>query len=59
MATLTYILNEFLTSDDTEIKSMVEKYDWVFVPVVNVDGYEYTHTSVSSRLTLNDLFHAI
>ena len=28
---------------------MVDKLDWVIMPVFNVDGYEYTHTSVSSN----------
>lgn len=48
VATSTYILNELLTSSDPQIKEMAENYDWVFVPVVNVDGYEYTHTSVNT-----------
>lgn len=46
MATGTYILNELLTSDDPDIKKLSENFDWVFVPVINVDGYEYTHTKV-------------
>ncbi|XP_055308561.1 uncharacterized protein LOC129572592 [Sitodiplosis mosellana] len=44
VATATYILNELLTSDDAEIRKLADSYDWVFVPVTNVDGYQYTHS---------------
>lgn len=47
VATATYILNELLTSNDPEVREMATKYDWVFIPVVNVDGYVYSHSSVS------------
>lgn len=46
VATATYLLNELLTSNDEEVKKMAENYDWVFVPVLNVDGYAYTHSHV-------------
>lgn len=46
VATATYLLNELLTSNDPEIIEMSNNYDWVFVPVVNVDGYVYSHTKV-------------
>lgn len=46
-ATITFIMNELLTSTDPEVKAMAENYDWIFVPVFNVDGYQYTHTTVS------------
>lgn len=45
-ATATYLLNELLTSNDPGIREMSNNYDWVFVPVVNVDGYVYSHTKV-------------
>ncbi|XP_031623242.1 zinc carboxypeptidase-like [Contarinia nasturtii] len=44
-ATATYFLNELLTSSDAEIRQLADNYDWVFVPVVNVDGYAYTHSN--------------
>ncbi|XP_031623765.1 zinc carboxypeptidase-like [Contarinia nasturtii] len=43
-ATATYILNELVTSDDPEIKELADNYDWVIIPVFNVDGYSYTHS---------------
>lgn len=46
VATATYILNELLTSSDPAIKDLADNYDWVFVPVTNVDGYAYTHSTV-------------
>lgn len=46
-ATVTYLLNELLTSNKTEIRYLANNYDFVIVPVMNVDGYVYTHTTVS------------
>lgn len=43
-ATVTYLLNEFLTSDNPEIRRMAEAHDWYMVPSFNPDGYEYTYT---------------
>ncbi|XP_055294946.1 zinc carboxypeptidase-like [Sitodiplosis mosellana] len=45
VATATYVLNELLTSNDPEVREMATKYDWVFVPVANPDGYVYSHSS--------------
>lgn len=44
-AVTTYMLNEILTSTDSEFRSFVEGYDWYVFPVYNPDGYAYTHTS--------------
>lgn len=46
-ATATYFLNELLTSNKPEIRYLANNFDWVIVPVMNVDGYQYTHTTVS------------
>lgn len=57
-ATATYLLNELLTSNDPEIIEIANNYDWVFVPVVNVDGYVYSHTRVRKDHTVSHfLFH--
>nr|ABA29649.1 carboxypeptidase A [Mayetiola destructor] len=42
-ATATYLLNELLTSTEPEVIELAQNFDWVFVPVFNVDGYAYTH----------------
>lgn len=44
-ATVTYITNELLTSDDPNIREIAEDYDWYIFPHTNPDGYEYTHTT--------------
>ncbi|KAJ7377900.1 corticosteroid- binding protein [Desmophyllum pertusum] len=45
-ATCMYIINKMLSGygQDSSIKAMVDKLDWVIMPVFNVDGYVYTHT---------------
>lgn len=45
-ATATWFINELLSSDNAEIRSMAENYDWYIVPVLNVDGFVYTHEKV-------------
>ncbi|XP_052864272.1 zinc carboxypeptidase A 1-like [Anopheles cruzii] len=44
-ATVTWILNELLTSEDPRVRYIAENYDWYIVPVSNPDGFEYTHTT--------------
>ncbi|CAD7086385.1 unnamed protein product [Hermetia illucens] len=43
-ATVTYILNQLLTSEDPAIRATAEKFDWYIIPHANPDGYAYTHT---------------
>ena len=49
-ATVTYILNEFLTSNNTEIRQLAENNDWYIFPVFNPDGFVYTHTQVKNYI---------
>ncbi|XP_049878169.1 zinc carboxypeptidase-like [Pectinophora gossypiella] len=44
-ATITWIINEFLTSTDAEVRALAENIVWHIFPVVNPDGYEYTFTN--------------
>lgn len=44
-AVVTYIIQELVENENN--RYMIENVDWVFIPVVNPDGYEYTHTDVS------------
>ncbi|XP_055598523.1 zinc carboxypeptidase-like [Uranotaenia lowii] len=44
-ATLTFVLNQLLTSSDADIRRIAENYDWYFFPVTNPDGYAYTHST--------------
>lgn len=45
-ATCMNIINQMLSKygTDASVKAMVDKLDWVIMPVFNVDGYEFTHT---------------
>lgn len=47
-ATVTYILNQLLSSNDPNVREMAERHDWYIFPSFNPDGYEYTHTTVSN-----------
>lgn len=42
-ATVTYIMNQLLTSSDKDIRYIAENFDWYFFPSTNPDGYTYTH----------------
>lgn len=41
-----YIINQLV--ENPENTALYEDIDWVLVPVANPDGYEYTHTTVST-----------
>ena len=43
-ATILYMLNELLTSKNADVRTLAESHDWYIFPVVNPDGYVYTHT---------------
>ncbi|CAK1550140.1 unnamed protein product [Leptosia nina] len=45
-AFVTYFLYQILTavSENSTLKTIAESYQWYFVPVLNPDGYDYTHT---------------
>ncbi|XP_026333349.1 zinc carboxypeptidase-like [Hyposmocoma kahamanoa] len=43
-AVVTWIIKEFLTSNDPEIRALAENFEWHIFPVVNPDGYEYSFT---------------
>ncbi|CAH2044946.1 unnamed protein product, partial [Iphiclides podalirius] len=44
-ATATWIIKEFLTSSDPEVRALAQNIEWHIFPVVNPDGYEYTFTT--------------
>lgn len=39
----TYVIKRILDQDDDDMKYLFENYDWYIVPVLNVDGYVYSH----------------
>lgn len=42
-ATVTYILNQLINSEDEEMQRLSEEFDWIVMPMVNPDGFVYTH----------------
>ena len=46
-ATATWFINQLLTSTDPAVVDLAENIDWYIVPVLNVDGFSYSHTDVS------------
>lgn len=46
-ATATWFINELLTSQDDLVRELAESHDWYIVPVLNVDGFAYSHEKVS------------
>jgi carboxypeptidase A1 len=47
-ATVTWLINEMFSSTDPEAVALFTNYDWYIIPVFNVDGFEYSHTTVSN-----------
>ncbi|XP_059220287.1 zinc carboxypeptidase [Stomoxys calcitrans] len=43
-AVSTCFFNKLLNSQDNTLRHMLMNYDWIYVPVVNPDGFVYTHT---------------
>lgn len=50
-ATVTYLINEILTSSNSEFSKIARAHNWFIFPSTNPDGYEYTHTKVSPLKT--------
>ncbi|RZC42014.1 Peptidase M14 and/or Propep M14 domain containing protein, partial [Asbolus verrucosus] len=44
-AVVTYILNQLLTNTDPKVRQVAESHDWYIFPVINPDGFVYTHTT--------------
>lgn len=42
-----YSIHRLVEDLRDEDRDLLENVDWIIMPVVNPDGYEYTHTDVS------------
>ena len=45
----TCFFENLLNSEDPEMQALSEDYDWFYVPVVNPDGFVYSHEVVSQE----------
>jgi len=39
------LIDNFVSQADSNAVRLVDEYDWYILPIVNVDGYAYTHTN--------------
>lgn len=46
-AVATFFANYLISASTPEALNLAQNFDWIIVPVVNVDGYVFTHESVS------------
>lgn len=53
-ATVLYILQELVENEGNS--DLLAGIDWYILPVLNPDGYEFSHTTVRKVLFLEDLF---
>ncbi|XP_061185489.1 carboxypeptidase B-like [Saccostrea echinata] len=45
-ATVLYFINQLVYGDEFDYApQLLDKFDWYFAPVLNPDGYEYSHTT--------------
>ncbi|KAJ8682507.1 hypothetical protein QAD02_018299 [Eretmocerus hayati] len=44
-ATIITLVEWFLNSNQAATRKVADSYDWYMFPVINPDGYEYTHTN--------------
>lgn len=49
-----YIINQ-LVENNAANSDLTDSVDWFIVPVLNPDGYEYSHTTVRNTLYLTEL----
>lgn len=48
-ATGIYVIEQ-LVENFNNYKYLLQDYDWIVMPIINADGYEYTRSSASNRL---------
>lgn len=51
--TIARLINGTLARD-VEVRKLIDTYDFYFMPVVNPDGYVYTHDDVENRVNKNN-----
>lgn len=46
-ATITYFIDELLVPRNPAVRDIAQNVDWYIIPVLNVDGFVYSHEAVS------------
>lgn len=45
---------QMVNGDEFDLSpQLLDKFDWFFAPLLNPDGYEYSHATVSRRTLLS------
>lgn len=44
---LTYAIDQLIHSDDAEVRTATNDFDWHIFPILNPDGHEFSQDSVS------------
>ena len=52
---LLQLINDYTT--DAVVRRLVDTYDWYVIPLLNPDGYNYSHTTVSVGANMNNCKH--
>jgi len=46
-STITYFIDELLVPRNPAVRDIAQNVDWYIIPVLNVDGFTYSHEVVS------------
>jgi carboxypeptidase A2 len=57
-ATALYIIHE-LVENSSKYRLILDTFDFIIMPLINPDGYEYSHTKVNPNKNLQCLFTSI
>jgi murein tripeptide amidase MpaA len=55
--TVTWSIKKLL--EDVTEPDLLDKFDWILMPVANPDGYEFSHTNVSMRIVIGKIHFLI
>lgn len=52
-STITYVIDQLLASRIPAVRDIAENLDWYIIPVLNVDGFVYSHEVVSHERSMS------
>lgn len=53
-STITYFIDELLVPRNPGVRDIAHNVDWYIIPVLNTDGFVYSHEVVSLRNNINE-----